>query len=111
VSNSGISNFALRCPFSRLAQNSEGKQILRLAMKGYLPRTILSRRKMGFGVPLKQWFKTSLKNWISSRILEGNLIQTGWFSKPGLENLLETNHSRTLFNLAVLETWVSRKNS
>ncbi len=106
-----MSNFALRCPFSRLAQNSEGKQILRLAMKGYLPRTILSRRKMGFGVPLKQWFKTSLKNWISSRILEGSLIQTGWFSKPALENLLETHHSRTLFNLAVLESWVSRKNS
>jgi asparagine synthase (glutamine-hydrolysing) len=104
-----VSDFALRCPFYKLVRKDEGKEILKLAMNNRLPESILKRKKMGFGVPLKQWFKTSLKSWISNRVLEGGLQQTGWFSKPGLSKLLETEQSRTLFNLAVLEAWLSRQ--
>lgn len=110
-----VTNFALNCTTrGLLGKNQRGKEILRSAMKSHLPPIILERKKMGFGMPLSSWFKSSLKEWVTSRLLEGSLLKTGWFSEKGIHTLISNhmegnrNYSRTLLNLLVLELWLKR---
>src|SRR6185437_10539079 len=43
-------------------RGTEGKYILKKAMADMLPSDILYRRKMGFAIPLKRWFRNELKD-------------------------------------------------
>lgn len=107
--NHRVTDFALNCSTQELIGTAnQGKEILRHAMKGYLPDVILQRKKMGFGVPLNSWFRSSLKEWAILRLLEGNLLKTGWFSRKGIERLFSNpqNVSRAILNLLVLEAWL-----
>jgi asparagine synthase (glutamine-hydrolysing) len=47
-----------------------GKQLLRRAMKGILPPSILARAKMGFGAPLGAWFRSDLNGLVQERLLD-----------------------------------------
>lgn len=108
-----VTNFALNCKIEQLIGGGQrGKEILREAMKNSIPNSILERKKMGFGVPLNSWFRSSLKQWMISRLTGGTLLKTGWFSEEGIKKLITghisnlENHSRTILNLLVLESWL-----
>ncbi len=109
-----VTDFALGCSSDVLISN-RGKEILREAMKNHLPSLILERKKMGFGVPLNEWLRTSLKDWMVSRLLEGELLRSGWLSEKGLRQLLllhdtrQGNFARPILNLLVLERWIKRQ--
>jgi asparagine synthase (glutamine-hydrolysing) len=47
-----------------------GKVLLRRAMKGILPQSILERGKMGFGAPLGAWFRGALDAFVRERLLD-----------------------------------------
>ena len=109
-----VTDFALQCPIEQLEGSSKrGKEILRQAMQGHLPDLILKRKKMGFGVPLNAWLRSSMRDWMCSRMLKGSLQKTGWFSQKGLEKLIldhlegRGNYARPLLNLLVLEVWLA----
>lgn len=115
---SQVTDFALKCSLPHLlGRKNRGKEILRLAMKDYIPKLILERKKVGFGAPLKEWFRSSSKEWMKERLLGGSLLTTGWFSREGIQNLIAEhileieNHSRAIFNLLVLETWLRAQKS
>lgn len=57
-------------------KGKEGKYILKKAMKGILPKEIIYRKKKGFAVPLKHYFKNELK-YIVDEINETNLKDYG----------------------------------
>ena len=105
-----VTNFALSCSQKQLVGNgTQGKEILRQAMRHHLSKLVLNRKKMGFGVPLHHWFESSLKEWMKQRIFNGTLLSTGWFSKKGLSTLISSpNSSRAIFNLLVLEVWLRK---
>ena len=48
-------------PELKLRGNGEGKYLLKKALEPYLPPEILYRPKMGFAVPLAQWFRGPLR--------------------------------------------------
>ncbi|MGR3973650.1 MAG: asparagine synthase (glutamine-hydrolyzing) [Candidatus Rhabdochlamydia sp.] len=111
-----VAEFALKCKSDALFNlEGEGKQILRSAVKSLVPPLITQRKKMGFGMPLKEWFCHSLKEWMMSRLLEGSLYQQGWFSRHKIASLItshlnqDRNHARALFNLLVLEEWIRNR--
>lgn len=76
-----------------------------------LPAEILSRPKMGFGVPLGDWFRGELRE-IAHDILLSRRAQTrGYFKEQVVEQLL-TEHAQgirlwynQLWNLLMLELW------
>ena len=49
-------------PSSLKLQGRNGKYIFKKALEGLVPREILYRKKMGFGVPLARWFRNELKD-------------------------------------------------
>ncbi len=92
----------------------QGKYILKKAMEPYLPHDVLYRQKMGFAVPLTEWFRGPLSGMVKTRITEGSLMSTGLFNEKVLNNLVVQHtkkimdHSTLLWALLMFERFVSQ---
>ncbi len=88
-----------------------GKRILTETFGDLLPRSILRRRKMGFGVPLDHWFRNELKDFAREVLLDSRAQDRGYFRPEAVSRLLEDHqqgrfdHSYRLWALLVLELW------
>jgi asparagine synthase (glutamine-hydrolysing) len=71
----------------------EGKYVLKKAMESYLPREVLYRPKMGFGVPIGAWFRGPLRQAVRDRLLGAGLERTGYFNAQHLERIVDQHQS------------------
>jgi asparagine synthase (glutamine-hydrolysing) len=87
------------------------KYILKQAFSDFLPRAILTRAKMGFGVPVSRWFRKELKDYMFEILLDSRSLERGYFRKNGVERLLMEHvegcydHSSKIWALLFLEMW------
>jgi len=87
------------------------KFILKLALSELLPKEIINRPKMGFGVPIDHWFRHELKEMAYDILLSSRTIQRGYFHEKVIKQLLDEHVSGVrnwhyqLWNLLVLELW------
>jgi asparagine synthase (glutamine-hydrolysing) len=74
-------------------RGGESKYLLKKALEPYLPQGILYRPKMGFAVPLAQWFRGPLRQTVREAVLGPVLADTGWFNAAYLRRLVEDHQS------------------
>jgi len=92
----------------------EGKLILKDTFGHLLPRPILTRRKMGFGVPIASWFRGELKELLHDVLLSRTALERGYFNPKQLEQLVNEHtsgvrdHGYPLWSLLMLELWHRR---
>ena len=93
-------------------RGSEGKYLFKKAMTPYLPSDILYRPKMGFGVPLANWFRGPLRERLRSAVLGPVLADSGLFDRRYLGHLLEhhqsgvKDYSASLWSLLMFEAFL-----
>jgi len=80
-------------PSSLKVRGREGKVLLKQAMEPYLPREIMYRPKMGFSVPLAQWFRGPLRQRVRDAVLGPDLAATGYFNEKYLRHLVDAHQS------------------
>jgi asparagine synthase (glutamine-hydrolysing) len=80
-------------PSSLKVRGQEGKVLLKQAMEPYLPREIMYRPKMGFSVPLAQWFRGPLRQRVRDAVLGPDLAATGYFNEKYLRHLVDAHQS------------------
>jgi asparagine synthase (glutamine-hydrolysing) len=68
-----LMELAASMPSSIKLQGMNGKYIFKKALEKLLPESVLYRRKMGFGVPLAQWFRNDLKELAHSVIVKDTI--------------------------------------
>ncbi|HON55969.1 MAG TPA: asparagine synthase (glutamine-hydrolyzing) [bacterium] len=91
-------------------RGTQTKYILKEAFKDYIPQELLHREKMGFTVPISEWFRNELKDYIFS-IFNDRFFERGIFNKNAVLNILRAHQSRKeehgyrLWNLLCLELW------
>jgi asparagine synthase (glutamine-hydrolysing) len=101
-----------RLPDSFLVGNIRGKVILRAAMDKTLPRSILARKKVGFRIPVDQWFRGPYRDFIrdmlTSKSSQINRICNGAVISQLLNLHLEgsANNEKILWSLVNLELFL-----
>jgi asparagine synthase (glutamine-hydrolysing) len=71
----------------------QGKYILKKSMEPYLPHDVLYRNKMGFSVPLAEWFRGPLKQRVRDSLLGNSMAQSGMFDMTYIKHLVDQHQS------------------
>jgi len=91
-------------PSSLKVHGQEGKWLLKQAMEPRLPQGLLYRPKMGFAVPLAQWFRGPLRKRVRDALLGERLADTGLFDGAYLKELVDYHQSGRRDNSSSLWT-------
>jgi len=75
-----VVEFAWSLPLGYKIKNGVGKSILRDVLYKYVPKNLIDRPKMGFGVPISDWLRGPLKEWASDLLNEDRLKKEGFFN-------------------------------
>jgi asparagine synthase (glutamine-hydrolysing) len=109
-----LAEFAATLPHRWKISHGKGKQILLKALGDRLPPQLLARPKMGFGVPLDQWFRGSLRELLWTHLTAPRFLDRGIVSGPFVRQLLAEHQSgrrdnrHWLWSLLMLEMWLQQ---
>ena len=106
-----LAEFATRIPTNWKWRNGHGKRILLDALSDRLPPELLTRPKMGFGVPIDHWFRGPLRELVHDTLLSPTFLDRGMVSPEFVRYLLRehadgrrSNHHQ-IYALLMLELW------
>jgi asparagine synthase (glutamine-hydrolysing) len=74
-----LAEFAWRLPLEMKMQGTLGKRVLREVLYRYVPRELIERPKMGFGIPIHSWLRGPLREWAEELLSESRLRREGIF--------------------------------
>ena len=100
-----------RLPQRLKLRGGTGKWLLRQIAYKYVPKRLLERPKMGFGVPLDRWLRGPLKDWAEDLLSPTRLSSVGLFNAaPIAEKWAEhqagvRNWQHFLWNVLMFEAW------
>jgi len=69
-----IAEFMAQVPFEYKYRNGTSKYLLRKVLERYLPKELIDRPKMGFGIPMFEWFGGDLRNLFEKYFVEDDEI-------------------------------------
>jgi len=87
------------------------KRLLREAFCAHLPAEVFTRRKMGFAVPVGEWFRGSLRSMLVDSLTRDNGFCATHFHMPTVRQMLDEHlasrrdHTHRLYALLMLELW------
>jgi asparagine synthase (glutamine-hydrolysing) len=106
-----FAEFATGIPTSWKWKDGKGKRILLDAFSDRLPPELLTRPKMGFGVPIDSWFRGPLRDLVHDSLLSKTFLDRGIVSPDFVSYILQehdsgrrSNHHQ-IYALLMLELW------
>jgi asparagine synthase (glutamine-hydrolysing) len=107
-----VYEYAASLPSDLKLRKGTTKWLLKaLAARRGLPEHLIHRRKMGFGIPIGEWFRGELRPWIEGVLRDPATEARGYFDPAETHRLLtehlesRADHTYRLWNLAMLELW------
>jgi asparagine synthase (glutamine-hydrolysing) len=103
--------FAATLPDRSKLGGEGGKTLLRRAMRGVLPDTIIDRRKKGFPVPISAWLRQPLRQFTRDTLLTRHSACSGYLDRRAVAGIVEeheqgrVDRSQEIWMLLVFELW------
>ena len=110
-----IVEFAWRVPQSMKLRNGVSKWILREVLYRHVPRELIERPKMGFGVPIGSWLRGPLRDWAGALLEEKRLREDGFFNPAPVRQCWQEhlsgkhNWEYRLWNVLMFQAWLERQ--
>ncbi|MGK7344556.1 MAG: asparagine synthase (glutamine-hydrolyzing) [Candidatus Nitrospinota bacterium M3_3B_026] len=109
-----VVEFAARLPVHMKVKGGVGKLPLRRLLYRRVPRELIERPKMGFGLPIGEWLRGPLRGWGEALLDEGRLRREGFFDPALLRRMwaehLEgrRNWQYQLWTVLMFQAWHER---
>lgn len=106
-----LMEFAASLPAHLKLAGREKKYLLKSSLQGVVPDEVFNRPKMGFCVPLAQWFRQDLREMTQDVLLSKRALQRRYFNPISVEKIIrehcqqEVDHGAHLWDLLILELW------
>jgi len=107
-----VVEFAWTLPMAINNHNGQSKWPLRQILYKYVPKNLIERPKMGFGVPIGSWLRGPLRDWAENLLDESRLIKEGYLypspiRKKWDEHLSgQRNWQDYLWNILMFQSWL-----
>ncbi|PYK99892.1 MAG: asparagine synthetase B, partial [Verrucomicrobia bacterium] len=107
-----VVEFAWQVPLSMKIKNGQSKWVLRQVLYKHVPRKLIERPKMGFGVPINAWLRGPLREWAEQLLDPRRLNEEGFFTPAPIRQKWEEHLSGTrnwqsyLWNVLMFQAWL-----
>ena len=108
-----VVEFSWRIPMSLKVRDGKGKWLLRELLYRYVPRKLMERPKMGFGVPIDAWLRGPLREWAEELLDEKKLREEGFFDPAPIRKIWQehvTSKRRChydLWDVLMFQAWLA----
>ncbi len=109
-----VIEFAASLPESLKMKRTETKSLLKKAAARLVPPEVIYRRKMGFGVPIGNWFRGEMKDFVRDVLLSEKSLNRGIAKREVVEKYVnehinaERDYTFQIWTLMMMELWFQR---
>ncbi len=106
--------FAASLPENLKMRRFETKSLLKKVAAKLVPKEVIYRRKMGFGVPIGKWFRGEMKEFVREALLSEKALNRGIVRPEMLRKYVDEHtggtrdHAFQIWTLLMLELWYQR---
>ena len=107
-----VMQLSRRIPRNLRLRGLTTKYLLKRAMAGRLPASVVGGKKRGFNVPMPAWLAGELREFMQDTLSPARVRAHGVFDPSAVERLMQEHvqrvrdHSRALWTLLVLSVWM-----
>lgn len=107
-----VVEFGLSLPWRYKVGKGENKHILREIAREFVPRELIDRPKMGFGIPRGSWLRNELRGMVNEVLLDGDFHSRGWFNQKEVEKVINRHNDgqeldHLIWPMFTLQLWAN----
>ena len=106
--------FIAQLPENLKIKNGDKKYILKQIVNDHVPKELMERPKMGFGVPVFNWLRNDLKYYVDEYMNEKDFAKHGLFKIEGIQNIMQyffkgdKNYDSLFWYLLIFQMWYKK---
>lgn len=108
-----VVEFASTVPMGMKVRNGKGKWALRQVLYRHVPKDLVERPKMGFGVPIGKWMREDLREWCEDLLSPEHIRKQGYIDANMVERMWreyldgQTNWNYYLWDVLMFQAWLA----
>ncbi len=107
-----VVEFAWSLPLNYKLRKGQTKWPLRQVLYRYVPKELIERPKMGFGVPIDKWLRGPLRDWAEALLDNKRLQEEGYFNPTPIHDKWREhlsgrrNWAYYLWDILIFQAWL-----